>query len=53
MDNMFKVKFTDLPCGHTMHEKCFDKMIKYHKRCPLCKKPFKLPKKVKNNDHNE
>ena len=30
--------FTVLRCGHAIHNKCFNNMIKHSYRCPLCKK---------------
>ena len=30
--------FTVLRCGHAIHTKCFNKLVKHSYRCPLCKK---------------
>ena len=35
-----------LPCAHRLHQTCYDKLIKYDNKCPLCRAVF-----LQNNKH--
>lgn len=31
-----------MPCGHFMHDVCFEDYTRCFDKCPLCKKPFEI-----------